>query len=175
MKRLLSLLVLLLVVSACEQKTKSFHGFGGLDIGADFKSLPNAKDFTQIMEDEYNIARYKLSDEIGVVSNLNISTENGKISEVRFVSTDETHTATIEKVTQQLVRINTKTPIKLDFIDFYNSADKKIFFVREKGQGLKSGNAGNQTKYSYFDEKAIIRNGDIIQRNIGMKPASAQK
>lgn len=164
MRKTALLVIIILLSFSCEKQTTSFEGFGGLNIGDSFTSLPIAKQFTKIMEDEFNASDYKLSDEIGSVSDLNVTTENGKISEVRFTANAQTNISEIEEVLKNMVK--SKTDNTFGSITIYQTEDKKILFaiIKETNTYLKNGKA--VTEYRYFDDKAVVRNAGEIRKMI---------
>ncbi|RYG28522.1 MAG: hypothetical protein EOO01_39625 [Chitinophagaceae bacterium] len=130
-----SLFGLLLFVS-CSQP-KQFHGFAGLDIGADFTSMPVASGFTKTMDDEFNIERFDLGQGIGEVRNLNVSVCEGKICEVRFQSTPKSNKMLIENVTKTMKEL--KLPEFAGPLKFFVGTDDRILFVMndDYSAGLK--------------------------------------
>ncbi len=157
MKKTILLLTILLTIS-CTNPQRDFRGIADFKIGADFNSIPNAEKFTNVMPNEYNMRTYNLSQDIGSVSDLNITTANGKISEVKFASNENTNTAALEKITQNLVAFKfangpvSKSTIKQRQMNFYITADSTIYYsATYKNKNFKNGNEKIEYHYSSKD------------------------
>ena len=70
--------MVLLALISCQESQKEINGFGGFDIGSDLSSHEKFAALRNTMPDEYYCNSIKLSEAIGEVSNLSITTENGK-------------------------------------------------------------------------------------------------
>ncbi len=157
MKKTLLLFAILLAISCTNQK-QDFVGIADFKIGADFNSIPNAEKFTNVMPNEYNMRTYNLSQDIGSVSDLNITTSDGKISEVKFVTNENTNTAALEKITQNLVPFKfanapvSKSAIKQPQMNFYTTPDSTLYYaVIYKNKNLKNGSEKIEYHYSSKD------------------------
>lgn len=173
MKKVLFLVTLLVLSLSCEKKTSDFKGVGELTIGQNFDSLPVSKSFRKVMDDEFFTNRFHLSDDIGMISNLNVSTINGKINQVKFSSTETTNMAEIEKITGSMVKepmVDSKLEklVKNENIDLkmYKTADEKIFFsvLEYKDQKLKNGQP--LYEFCYISKEAVLNNHKQIMKGI---------
>src|SRR5690606_24045273 len=97
----------------------------------DFASLPISKNFTKVMENQFNTRRFHLSEKIGSVSDLNVMTENGKISEVSFNSNEETNISEVQRIYGNLIRIETDSTLMNNLgliMKFYHTPGEQILF-----------------------------------------------
>ncbi|MBF6640785.1 hypothetical protein IVB69_04790 [Flavobacterium sp. J49] len=173
MKKTLLLALGLLSISCVETKNE-FKGLGALSIGTEFSSLPMASSFTKVMDDEFNINRFELSKEIGSVSDLNVTTENGKISEVKFSSNEATNTAELEEMFKTLreEKIDQSKLIGVEegiAIKTYQTEDKTIFVsvIQYPNRLLKNGQP--YSEYSYIHKDAAARNHQLTLKSMGKK------
>lgn len=158
MKKQLLLAILVISVS-CNKKATAFQGLGTLTIGTVFTSLPVSKTFTKVMDDEFNTKRFQLSNEIGLVSNLNVTIDHGKICEVTFYSNEETNITGLENVIKRLkeVEVDKKGLMNDDqtntMISMYTSEDEEIifFFIKHTDQLPKNGLPLYEVKYLQKD------------------------
>ena len=164
MKKLF-LLPIILTLFSCESVT-NFKGLGGFDIDTKFRSLKTNEPFTKTMEDNYNINSYKLSDEIGLVSDLNVTTKNDKIIEVRFLSNEKTNIAAIEKLCKEVLHTNKKNKIENEWgtVKGYHTFDKNIFFADIEYKNKKLTNGQFQHEYKYSNKEAIKQNHELIMK-----------
>ena len=171
MKKLIFVITTVFVLGSCDQKQEEDSGLGELRLGANFESLPFSKDFDKYMDDEYFIQSFKLSDEIGYVSNLNVTTDQGNISEIRFSSSEETKTAELDKLHSQMIEQKTAAMpmlanMKLPETKLYISADSAtIVSVIEKGSKRK----GVAIKeYQYTSRDAVMKKIAEKRRELGL-------
>jgi len=168
------LLAIFLISISCVNTKSEFHGLGELNIGTEFSSLPISKTFIKVMDDEFNINRFKLSDEIGYVSDLNVTTDKGKICEVKFSSNEETNIAELEKLFQNLkeekVEKNKLIGVEENIeIKIYQTEDANIFVsvIQYKDKRFKNGQP--YSKFSYIQKDAEKRNHNLTLKSIGKK------
>jgi hypothetical protein len=157
------LLIVVLTLFSCQESEKEIIGFGGFDIGSDLSSHEKFADFRNTMPDEYFCNSMKLSDEIGLISNINITTEYGKIIEVKFATNEHTN---IEKIQKQLKTLNS-TEKAVNFRDefffkSYTTMENKVIFIdiENKNELMKNGKAKHE--FSYSNKKAIENNNKLI-------------
>src|SRR5574343_57912 len=93
------LLIVVLSFFSCQESKKEITGFGGFNIGSDLSTHEKFADFRNTMPDEYFCNSMQLSEAIGMVSNINITTEYGKITEVKFSTNEKTN---IDEIQNQL-------------------------------------------------------------------------
>lgn len=169
------LLAIFLVSISCGQNQADFHGLGGLNIGTNFTLLPISKDFRNVMEDEYYAQRFKLSEQIGSVSDLNITTDNGKISEVKFSSNEGTSIAELDRICKGLeeVKPDSKMRNKLLSESFtskgYITADEQIFLMVMQRRDQHTKNGLPIYEYSYISKDAFTKNIASIIGKMGMR------
>lgn len=141
----------LLALLSCQESKKEITGFGGFDIGSDLSSHKKFADFRNTMPDEYFCNSIELSKAIGMVSNINITTENGKIIEVRFSSNENTNIDNIQKQLETLKKAGKEVNLnnELNFKS-YTTIDKKILFMamENKNELLKNGKPKQEFIYS---------------------------
>jgi hypothetical protein len=102
MKRILYA-ILFLVFTSCGSNTKdNFRGFGELQIGSQFDSIPSRKLFEKISENHYQLNKYELTKSIGFVEAVDVYVVNNRIYEVNFNTGDYTKYADIRKCTSML-------------------------------------------------------------------------
>ena len=124
------------------------------------------------MDDEFNSNRFKLSNEIGYVSDLNVTTAHGKISEVKFSSNEETNTAEVAKLFENLKeeKIEKDNLIGVDEnieIKMYHTEDKNIMVSVIQHKDKRFQNGQPYCEFSYFDQEAATKNHDFILKRIG--------
>ncbi|WP_324690408.1 hypothetical protein [Flavobacterium cheonhonense] len=150
MKKCYLLMVLLALIS-CQESQKEINGFGGFDIGSDLSSHEKFAALRNTMPDEYYCNSIKLSEAIGEVSNLSITTENGKIIEVKFSSSENTNIDNIQKQLKTLKKAGKEVNFnnELNFKS-YTTIDKKILFMamENKNELLKNGKPKQEFIYS---------------------------
>lgn len=165
MKKTVAFLLFILALS-CSDAGGDFIKMTGLDIGTDFTSLPISKLFTQVMDDEFFLKQYVVSDEIGSVSDLNVSTIKGKISEVKFKSNEETNVTELEKAFGKLMQKSTENDFENDRIRIrgYQTSDERIYLMilEEKSKKLKNGKP--LYEYSFQSKEAIMQDTEIFKR-----------
>lgn len=168
MKKLF-LIPIVLALFSCNSST-DFKGIGGFDIDSKFSSLKTDQPFVNTMEDNYNVSSYKLSDEIGFVSDLNITTKNDSIIEVRFLSNEQTNTAALEKLYKGMFKNNEEKKFENELIILtsYQTADENIFFadIEQKHKKLKNGQL--QHEYKYSNKEAIKQDIALIKKMTGI-------
>lgn len=166
MKKLpLLLLVVVLSLVACTQSSKELSGFGGFDIDSKLADLDQAAQFRNTMPDEYYCHALKLSDAIGEVSAMNVTTEHGKIIDVKFSSTEKTNLDAIQKALAALEKNGKVLKFDNALASFatYSNKDETIFFVdiAYKGENLKNGKPKHE--FSYSNKKAIANDEQLIR------------
>lgn len=158
-----SLLIAVLAIVSCHQESVQFNGFGGFDLGKDFASLPNAKAFVEVMDGEFNLPEYTLSDDIGSVNNLHIITHAGKIIEVSFTANSRTNVAEVKKAFQGMILFGAHEPSKTDKDSFrvFHTKDSTVFMSE-----LVSGSHANalQRRYSYANKKGVEKKREIVKK-----------
>ncbi|MBA4155670.1 MAG: hypothetical protein C0512_15145 [Flavobacterium sp.] len=143
--------MVLLALISCQESQKEINGFGGFDIGSDLSSHEKFAALRNTMPDEYYCNSIKLSEAIGEVSNLSITTENGKIIEVKFSSNENTNIDNIQKQLEKLKKAGKEVNFnnELNFKS-YTTIDKKILFMamENKNELLKNGKPKQEFIYS---------------------------
>lgn len=143
--------MVLLALISCQESQKEISGFGGFDIGSDLSSHEKFAALRNTMPDEYYCNSIKLSEAIGEVSNLSITTENGKIIEVKFSSNENTNIDNIQKQLETLKKAGEEVNFnnELNFKS-YTTIDKKILFMamENKNELLKNGKPKQEFIYS---------------------------
>ena len=175
MKKITSLLVVLMFAVSCEKSATDFKGFGALNIGETFAASSDSTVFRKIMDDEFYSDRFDLSKDIGIVSDLSVSTDNGKISEVKFLNTDETNSAELEKVlaTMKYIKIDEAMEKRMDGpemdMKMYTSLDENVLLtvVKHPKKKLKSGSPVYE--YNYISKAAVEKNREKLMKRIGAK------
>jgi hypothetical protein len=173
MRNLLLLFTFYLVLSSCEDKPVKASGFGDLTLGAEFESLALYKDFEKVLENEYHNPYYKISDEIGYVANVYITTNNGNINEVKFESTKDTDTAELERMYGKLIeqKLDTLRHFKnltLPNMKFYISADTTtLYSIVYQQEGRRKGTYYNEYRYTSTD--AAIKQVAETRKQLGLK------
>ena len=165
------LLMALLALLSCQESQKEINGFGGFDIGSDLSSHKKFADFRNTMPDEYYCNSMKLSDEIGPVFNLSITTENGKIIEVKFSTNEKTN---IDEIQNQL---NTKAKYwkDLKFQDdtgifkAYTTSNDDIIFVDFESKNELSKNGKAKHEFSYSNRNEIENNNKLVKSFLNRK------
>ncbi len=150
MKKIYLLIVMLTFIS-CQESNKEIKGFGGFDIGSDLSSHQKFADFRNTMPDEYFCNLIKLSNDIGMVSNMNITTENGKIIEVKFSTNEKTNIESIQKELKTLNKVEKEVNYKNEFtFRSYTTIGKEFFFmdIENKNELMKNGKAKHEFIYS---------------------------
>ncbi|MFN3968881.1 hypothetical protein [Flavobacterium sp.] len=173
MKKALLLALGLLSISCVETKTE-FKGLGDLSIGTEFSSLAIASSFTKVMDDEFFLNRFEVSEEIGAVSDLNVTTEKGKICEVKFSSNEATNTAELKEIFKALKeeKIDQNKLIGVEegiVIKTYQTEDETIFVsvIEYQNKPLKNGQP--YCEYSYIHKDAAARNHNLTLKSMGKK------
>lgn len=173
MKKALLSIAFLLGISCSDTKSE-FKGLGELSIGTEFSSLPIAQSFTKVMDDEFFLNRFELSENIGSVSNLNVTTEKGKICEVKFSGNEATNTAELEKLFADLKeeKVDHNKLIGVEegiIIKTYQTQDESIFVsvIEYQNKPLKNGQP--YSEYSYIHKDAAARNHDLTLKSMGKK------
>lgn len=161
----LNLLLILLTLLACDHSTKELTGFGGFDIDTNFSSLEKAAEFKNTMPDEYYCKSLELSTDIGTVSDINITTDTGKIIEVKFSSNENTN---IEAIHKQFLSLNAGKKSKrfeneIAIFNTYDSSNGTIYFIdiEYKKELLKNGKPKHD--FSYLNKKAIEAGDKLIR------------
>ena len=174
MKNFIPFVCILFVITSCENNKQDFVGIGEFEIGKDFHSMKNSKFFTEVMDDEYNVERYKLSEEIGYVSNLNVTVSNGKIREVTFSSNLDTNVKALDKIFENLTEFKRdsstfefalpKNYIKYDTKMYISHNDSVVASLTMKERSIKSG--FRKREYSYIDREAMIAKYEELFRRL---------
>lgn len=157
------LLIVAFTLFSCQKTEKEITGFGGFDIGSDLSSHEKFADFRNTMPDEYFCNALQLSDEIGTVSNISITTENGKIIEVRFVTNEQTNIDKIQKQLETLNGANEAVNFRDEFFfKSYTTNKNEIVFIdiENKNELMKNGKAKHE--FNYSNKKAIENNNKLI-------------
>lgn len=77
--------LLLIILFSCKMEDKNpFTGLGELKIGAQFDSIPSYSFYKKERENEYVLNKFEISKELGILEDLKIKTQNGKIYSVEF-------------------------------------------------------------------------------------------
>ena len=173
MKKLIILLAIIYTVASCENRLEEGYGLGELKLGTTFASLPIFKKFEKILDDEYFLQEFKISDEIGNVSNVVVTTQNGKITEVTFSSTKETNIAELDNRYSQLIeqKFDTVTRIKmlrLPKTKYYITADSlAMACVTYQKETRRKGTFENE--YYYISKDAAMKKIVKTRKELGIK------
>ncbi len=163
----ISLLIVMLALFACEKTTKELAGFGGFDIDSNFSSHAKSSEFRNTMPGEYYCHSLVLSSDIGKVSDLNVTTANGKIIEVKFSSNESTNIDNIQKQFLPLNKIEKSMNVENDIAIFntYSSKNESIFFIdiEYKNETMKNGKSKHEFIYS---NKKAIEDGDKLIKSM---------
>ena len=141
MKKTICFMLLLLLSLACAENSGGFHGLGVLNIGTNFTDLPDAKAFRKVMDGEFYTDRFHLSDAIGTVSDLNVSTHEGKICEVKFSNTEQTDMNQLRNEISHLVEADLDPESlgmpfpKGEALKLYHTQDENILIYRDRAPG----------------------------------------
>lgn len=139
MKKLIILILFLSIVTSisCNKSTKremknQFSGIGEFIIGAKFDTLKSYKLFDKKTDTEFNIEKFELTKEIGIIEDLTIKTENGKIYEVSFSKGKFTNEIEIDSYFKNLEETEFSKEKKMnneiaEYL-FYVTEDKKVGF-----------------------------------------------
>ena len=168
--RKINLLMVLLALIACEKSSKELLGFGGLDIDTNFSSHEKYSNFRSTMPDEYYCNSLELSNDIGEVSNINVTTDKGKIIEVKFSSNKNTN---IDNILNQFLKLNEdgksiKFENDIAIFKTYSSKKENIFFthIEYKNEAVK--NRKSKHEFIYSNKKAI-EDGDKLIKSMASK------
>ena len=168
MKNLLLSAVFLILIS-CQGEKKEFSGIGEFEIGKNFLSMASSKNFRKVMDDEYNIQKYKISDEIGYVSDLNITTTNDKISQVTFRGNDQTNIAELEEICKTLIPQNLNVTLLNEIkLRYYTSTDSSIFFTvtdYEKSNRVRF----PRYEYIHISKDSASNGNDELRKSLNVK------
>lgn len=174
MKKTFLLFTTIIFWSSCNKETSNFNEIGDIKIGEKFSSIPNYKSFRKVMENEFFIEKYELSNDIGEVNRLNVSTENDTIIEVKFSSSEETNINKIEKSFSNFIeeKIDLKK-LQLPSIDetpmrFFKSKDEKMFLVVRENKYNLLKNGKPSIEYHYSNTDAIEKNRILTAKMIGL-------
>lgn len=154
----------LLALLSCQESQKEINGFGGFDIGSDLSSHEKFAALRNTMPDEYFCNTIKLSEAIGMVSNLSITTENGKIIEVKFSTNENTNINNIQKQLETLKKAEKEVNFKNEFkFKSYTTINKEILFmtIKNKNELLKNGKPKQEIIYS--NKKAIDEDQKLLK------------
>jgi major membrane immunogen (membrane-anchored lipoprotein) len=161
----LNLLIVIIILFACNKSKTELTGFGGFDIDSNFSSHEKFTDFKKTMPDEYYCNSLELSKDIGKVSDLNITTDNGKIIEVKFSSNENTNIDDIQKqfLTMEKDGKSKKFENEIAIFKTYSSQKERIFFidVEYKNEIMKNGKPKHE--FSYSNKKAIEEGDKLIK------------
>jgi hypothetical protein len=164
------LLIVVLTFFSCQESKKEITGFGGFDIGSDLSSHEKFANFRNTMPDEYFCNSIQLSEAIGMVSNISITTENGKIIEVRFITNEQTNIDKIQKQLETLNGANEAVNFRDEFFfKSYTTMENKVIFIdiENKNELMKNGKARHE--FSYSNKKAIENNNKLIKSMLNRK------
>lgn len=165
------LLIVVLTFFSCQESKKEITGFGGFNIGSDLSTHEKFADFRNTMPDEYFCNSMQLSEAIGMVSNINITTEYGKITEVKFSTNEKTN---IDEIQNQL---NTKAKYwkDLKFQDdtgifkAYTTSNDDIIFVDFESKNELNKNGKAKHEFSYSNRNEIENNNKLVKSFLNRK------
>lgn len=174
MKKSIILFIFIFALSCQENKT-NFVGLGEIKIGENFASISNSDAFRKVSDGEFFTDRFHISDEIGFVSDINVTTFEDKICEVKFSNTEETNMAELKKVLESLEhkrmdqQLTNLINIKDYSVEIYTTKDENISFIVEnhKDKNLKNGQPFYE--FSYINKDAFMRNHEMTLKIIGKK------
>ncbi len=165
---------------SCNEKTSKtrlnlFKGYGELLIGAKFDSIPSYKLFNKNPEGYFELDKYEISKEIGVIEDVVVKTKNGRIYDVSFSNGKYTDVLKLDEAMLKMQEESFSRDPKLDDEDsehlFYKTYDGKISFskVVYKDQDLAVLKGYYSNDYSYYDYEintAIMDNERKIQDSV---------
>lgn len=161
MRNIVLIASLAIVFFSCKSEPEVFRGFGDLELGADFLSLDVSGRFSETMSDEYFISELELPGGFGVVKNLNVTTHEGKICQVSFLTTGETDTNRLSQAASTLVRqkvpemsAHPKLP-KIEGFEIFQSQDEEVLLTVSKH--AKRYAKPDVLSYEYLDKGALMR------------------
>lgn len=141
---------------SCYSRSEYFNGFGELKLGNDINSIESAKLFVKEKDGIYKIERFKLSNEIGYVRNLQVKTDGGEVYEVSFESDETTNSKYIDSVLESLQKYNllhvvANPDVPFDVTEF---SDGKVDFSKSFDKNRTA--QDNTVDYRYFDIRKAI-------------------
>jgi hypothetical protein len=115
----------------------------------------------------------KLSEEIGLVGDLNVSTDDDKISEVKFSNSESTNMSALEKVINNLEEAQLDKNVfngKLNenlVVKMYNTKNENVYLsvLQDKNKRLKNGQP--RYEFRYIHKEAAIKNYNLLMKRIG--------
>lgn len=166
MKRRLVFLVVFSILISCSKDKGNFVGIGDFSLGRDFAELGDSKVFTSVIPEEHFVQDMIISKEIGTVSNLNVTTDKGKISEVRFIQNDGTNLGAIDNICKNLVKI--ELPAGMESHSFYTTPDESIVFLVTRD--VKRLRSKSYDEFRYFTKEAAEKNFNIRRGQFKTSP-----
>ena len=141
MKKIIPIILLLTIINSCDKMPKQkrenkFHGIGEFIIGAKFDTLKSYKLFRKNSDTEFELEKFELTKEIGVVENLIVKTQNGKIYSVSFKRGKFTNTLEIDDYLKDFeeTEFSREKKMNSDLAEywFYETFDNKIGFDKQR-------------------------------------------
>lgn len=159
-----------LIIASCNREPKDFKGFGQLELGSEFGTLANDFAFDSSIPNEHFISEMDLSDGLGKVANVNITTREGKISEVRFTTTPSTNAGEFQKILSGLDTLGMpgqmSAVVRATKVRAYLEKKDSIFVaVTEKDK--RSGFTPHQ--YTYQDMASVRAKIQDARKRMGLK------
>lgn len=155
MKKFLAVFVLSIFAISCAKEETGFKGFGDLVLGADFGSIKHADKFEAMSPDEHFILKYELSEELGSVQKVYVTTLNGKIARVKF-NTDEF--TNIDAVTKSYNDLQAYKPdmsmMPRVELDFFVAKDSSVMLGITKNPPFSSAKKNNY-QFMYIDKNQM--------------------
>lgn len=155
MRKSTLLIFMLLSLISCKQSSKSsFHGFGELQIGARFDSIPSFKLFEKKSENEFELNKFEITEAIGYVENVVVVTEKGRIYEVSFSTGKFSNNSSIEAhILSGSTQTFADSKNDLTLLDSHDGMVSITFFESEE---LSSISGFHKIFYSYVDSKLSL-------------------
>lgn len=162
----IAIAVLSLLMLCCQKRDAEFRGFGDLLIGADFASVKHSDKFEETTSGEYYMLKYELSEKFGPVSGVYVVTNDGKISEVRFSSEDNTNLDAMKESCAGMLKVEPKILTAYSqLIDIYMNKDSTLFMgVSKREEGFNKKKLRYDFRYS--DKHALEANHRRIMKNL---------
>ncbi len=168
MKPLLLIAAVLMMLSCSPPKKTDVKGLGGLNIDTEFESVAFRDQFRTIMDDTYFLERHTLGDSIGMVSDINIDTHQGKIIKVKFRSTPETNMKKIVSLFEGKKKISADSFPELGETQIFTTRDEQIVFMLITNKApLRPGQAQHEIEYS--NRISAAQDHEIIMNQIGSR------
>lgn len=141
MKKMIPIVLFLMILHSCDKMPKQkrenkFHGIGEFIIGAKFDTLKSYKLFEKNSDSEFELEKFELTKEIGVVEDLTVKTQNGKIYSVSFKRGKFTNTFELDKylIDFEETEFSREKKMNSDLAEywFYETFDNKIGFNKQR-------------------------------------------